>query len=59
MTETEKDEFASALSERYAEIKQCGSSNKELLNTWDEVINDLPSDIKAKFDERNAHLQYS
>ncbi|WP_161556832.1 hypothetical protein [Paenibacillus amylolyticus] len=58
MTEAEKDEFATALSERYAEIKQSSSSEK-LLNTWDEVINDLPSDIKAKFDERNSQLQYS
>lgn len=56
MTEAEKDEFSTALSERYIEIQQYSSSNNELLNVWDEVINDLPPDIKTKFEEKHSRL---
>lgn len=56
MTEAEKDEFCTALSERYAQIRQASSYNKDLLNVWDEVVSDLPSDIKSKFDEKYSRL---
>ncbi|MGE6578978.1 hypothetical protein ACQKFM_29155 [Paenibacillus xylanexedens] len=56
MTEAEKDEFSAALSERYAQVKQLSSSNKELISTWDAVISDLPIDIKSKFEEKQSQL---
>ncbi len=56
VTEAEKDEFSTALSERYAQVKQLSSSNKELMNTWDAVISDLPPDIKSKFEEKQNRL---
>ncbi|MET3828608.1 hypothetical protein ABIC86_000068 [Paenibacillus sp. DS2363] len=56
MTEAEKDEFSTALSERYAQVKQLSSSNRELINTWDAVISDLPLDIKSKFEEKQSQL---
>jgi len=56
LTEAEKDEFSTALSERYLQIQQCSSHNKELINTWDEVIRDLPLDIKSKFEEKHSRL---
>ncbi|WP_036674261.1 hypothetical protein [Paenibacillus sp. FSL R5-192] len=56
MTEAEKDEFSTALSERYAQIKQFSSYNKELMNTWDAVISDLPPDIKSKFEEKHSRF---
>jgi hypothetical protein len=57
VTEAEKDEFSTALSERYAQIKQLNSSNKELINIWDAVISDLPLDIKSKFEENRVKFQ--
>ena len=56
MTEAEKDEFSTALSERYVQIKQINSSNKDLINTWDAVISDLPLDIKSKFEEKQSQV---
>lgn len=56
MTEAEKEEFSTALSERYLQIRQLNSHNKELINTWDEVISDLPPDIKSKFKEKHGRL---
>ncbi|WP_339166138.1 hypothetical protein MKX75_17050 [Paenibacillus sp. FSL R5-0341] len=56
MTEAEKDEFSTALSERYAQVKQLNSSNRELINTWDAVICDLPLDIKSKFEEKQSQF---
>ncbi|WP_145148533.1 hypothetical protein [Paenibacillus xylanexedens] len=56
MTEAEKDEFSAALSERYAQVKQLSSSNKELINTWDAVISDLPNDIKSRFEEKQSQV---
>ncbi|WP_339234657.1 hypothetical protein MKX40_18040 [Paenibacillus sp. FSL R5-0517] len=54
MTEAEKDEFSTALSERYTQIKQLSASNKKLINAWDAVISDLPLDIKSKFEEKQS-----
>lgn len=56
MTEAEKDEFSTALSERYAQVKQLSSSNRELINTWDAVISDLPNDIKSRFEEKQSQV---
>lgn len=56
MTEAEKEEFSAALSERYIQIRQFNSCNKELINTWDEVISELPPDIKSKFEEKHSRL---
>jgi len=56
VTEAEKDEFSTALSERYVQIKQINSSNKDLINTWDAVISDLPLDIKSKFEEKQSQV---
>ncbi|GAS82432.1 hypothetical protein [Paenibacillus amylolyticus] len=56
MTEAEKDEFSAALSERYTQVKQLSSPNKELINIWDAVISDLPLDIKSKFEEKQSQL---
>lgn len=33
VTEAEKDEFSTALSERYTQVKQLSASNKELINS--------------------------
>ncbi|WP_339309819.1 hypothetical protein NZ043_27885 [Paenibacillus sp. FSL k6-2145] len=54
MTEAEKDEFSTALSERYTQVKQLSASNKELINAWNAVISDLPLDIKSKFEEKQS-----
>lgn len=56
MTEAEKDEFSTALSERYLQIQQYSSYNKELMSLWNEVISDLPLDIKSKFQEKHSRL---
>ncbi|WP_036674182.1 hypothetical protein [Paenibacillus sp. FSL R5-192] len=56
MTEAEKDEFSTALSERYTQVKQLSSSNRELINTWDAVISDLPLDIKSRFEDKQSQL---
>lgn len=54
VTEAEKDEFSTALSERYTQVKQLSASNKELINAWNAVISDLPLDIKSKFEEKQS-----
>ncbi|ETT30698.1 hypothetical protein C161_27378 [Paenibacillus sp. FSL R5-192] len=56
VTEAEKDEFSTALSERYTQVKQLSSSNRELINTWDAVISDLPLDIKSRFEDKQSQL---
>ncbi|AJW69275.1 hypothetical protein GMA19_03071 [Paenibacillus polymyxa E681] len=56
MTEQEADEFTTALSERYAQIRKNNSHNNKLLSLWDGVIETLPPDIKRGFEEKYDHL---
>ncbi|MNC15852.1 hypothetical protein D3C75_636850 [compost metagenome] len=56
MTEFEKDEFTTALSERYAEIQMYHSGDKELIGIWNDAIEELTPELKSQFEQKHNQL---